>query len=198
MIKGNRLYDLYCTARCHFLLRLWIRGLYTPPDRKILERIFIPNLANDVTCERVLFVGTATYCNYEYAFKQKEFVTIDPDPVATNGGGARHIIDKLANLGLYYPEDYFDLIILSGVLGWGLNEAAEIEASLMVCFRHLRPGGRMLIGLNETGAPAPVCLNAIEALTRFKPTNLPTMSVSRMDFAHPFDRDFTYAMFKRP
>lgn len=197
MIKRSRLYDVYYTARCHFLLRLWARGLYTPPDRKLLERIFIPNLANDPSYGRMLFVGTATYCNYERAFKHKEFVTIDPDPVAAVGGG-RHIVDRLANLGLYYPEYYFDLIILNGVLGWGLNEASDIEVTMQVCFRHLRAGGRMLIGLNEKGAPAPVCLYAIDALGAFEPVNLPAMSVPRIDFEHPFDGDFTYAMFKRP
>ncbi len=194
----NRLYDLYYTVRCHLLLRLWGRGLYTPPDRKLLERVFIPNLANDPSYGRVLFVGTATYCNYEHAFRHKEFVTIDPDPVAVAGGAARHIVDRLANLGSYFPENHFDLIMLNGVLGWGLNDAPDIETSLQVGFGHLRPGGRMLVGLNEKGAPAPVCLAAIDALRSFNPVNLPGMSVSRLDFEHPFDRDFTYAMFERP
>ncbi len=198
MIKGSRLYDLFYALRCHLLLRLWARGLYTPPDRKLLERVFIPNLANDPSYERVLFVGTATYCNYEDAFKEKEFATMDPDPAAAAGGAARHFVDRLANLGLYYPRDHFDLIILNGVLGWGLNEASEIEASVQVCFSHLRSGGRMLVGLNEKGAPAPVCLAEIDALRSFNPVNLPGMSVPRLDFDHPFDRDFTYAMFERP
>jgi len=31
----------------------------------------------------------------------------------------------------------------------------------------------------------------------YEPCNLPTMTVVRMNFSHPFDHDFTFAMFKR-
>lgn len=169
-----------------------------PPDRKLLERVFLPNLASDPSVRRILFVGTANYCNYGNVFRGSEYVTIDPSQAGAQGGGQKHIMDRLANLGSYYPKEYFDLIILNGVLGWGLDDPDDIETSMWTCFTHLHSGGRLLIGLNETGGPKPVCLCSIDALKAFSPYNLPTMSVSRLDFDHPFDRDFTYAMYQRP
>jgi SAM-dependent methyltransferase len=192
---ASPLRDFLFKLRCHLLLRLWTRGLYLPPDRRFLERIFIPQLAADPTIKRVLFVGVAGYCDYRDRFPNAEFTTIDPQ--VTPEGRTHHIQDRLINLGQYYPMEYFDLIILNGVLGWGLNEMAEINGSLKVCHERLRIGGKLLIGLNETGAPAKITLNSIETLSQYMPYNLPSMDTQRLDFSHPFDHDFTFAMFKR-
>lgn len=181
--------------RCHLLLRLWTRGLYLPPDRRLLEHVFIPQLAADQGIKRILFVGVADYCDYRQRFPDAEFITIDPQ--VSPEGRTGHIQDRLINLGQYFASEHFDLIILNGVLGWGLNELSEINATLKVCHACLRKGGKLLIGLNETGAPAKVELNSIEALGLYEPCNLPTMTVVRMDFSHPFDHDFTFAMYGR-
>lgn len=187
--------DFLFKMRCHLLLRLWTRGLYLPPDRRLLERVFIPELAADKNIRRILFVGVAGYCDYRQRFPDAEFTTIDPQ--VHSEGRINHIQDRLIHLDRYFPAEHFDLIILNGVLGWGLNEMPEIDATLKICHERLRKGGKLLIGLNETGAPARVELNSIEALSLYEPNNLPTMAVTRMDFSHPFDHDFTFAMFKR-
>jgi hypothetical protein len=189
--------DIPFKLRLRFLLKLWQWGIYKPPDRRLLERAFLPALSADPDIKRVLFVGVANYCDYRRCFERAEYITIDPNVQPGAAGGKEHIQDTLQNLGRHFPKDHFDLIILNGVIGWGLNDPGEIERAIQAAHIHLRDCGMLLIGLNETGGPVRASLNSIRSLVLFVPVNLPTLSVSRIDFAHPFDRDFTFAMFQK-
>lgn len=182
--------------RIHLLIKLWTSGLYLPPDRRLLERVFIPAFAGSPDIKRVLFVGVADYCDYRNHFNRGEYITIDPNVPAGPDGRGKHIQDTLQNLGHHFSKHHFDLIIMNGVLGWGLNDPDDIELAIQACHAHLQKGGLLLIGLNETGGPAKVSLNSIKALAMFESCNLPTMQSYRIDFAHPFDHDFTFAMFR--
>jgi hypothetical protein len=133
----------------------WKRGRYTPPDRKVLEEEILPLLASEEGVERILSVGVAWYTKgYEAAFtsKGKSFTTLDVDPERSSFGSQRsqHITGDVRDLErLVMIEDAFDLILLNGVIGYGLDDPKDVDAALVACHARLKRGGTLVIGINE-------------------------------------------------
>lgn len=132
----------------------WRRGRYTPPDRKLLEAEILPELARDPAVHRVLFVGVAWYTrSYESIFARanKKFVTLDHDASRADAGSSmQHVIGELVDLTrLVPPEDAFDAIVVNGVIGYGLDDPAAVDAALIACRDRLVKGGTLILGVNE-------------------------------------------------
>ena len=100
-------------------------------DRMILEQVILPSLARTIAIQKVLFVGCAAYTQqYEEIFGDKEYWTIDPKRVKKKYGSKRHIVDSITKIETYITKNYFDVIIMNGVIGFGLNRIADIEQAL--------------------------------------------------------------------
>ena len=116
-------------------------------DRFWLEQRAFPYFQARPEYRRVLFVGVAYYTkHYGRFFTDQEFWTIEPDREQRRFGSQRHITDVVQHLPLYVPDDFFDLIVLNGVIGWGLNDPDDIEEAYAACHRSLRSGGILLVG----------------------------------------------------
>jgi SAM-dependent methyltransferase len=132
----------------------WLMGVYLPPDRRLLERVILPWFANQAWCRRVLFVGVRFYVrHYPRLFRGREYVTIDRNPRTRWFGGPRHIVDSIEHVDRHYPAGYFDLVVLNGVLGWGIDDLDSAGVALGACERSLRPGGHFVVGANEARMP---------------------------------------------
>ena len=108
-------------------------------DRMILEQVILPSLASTMTIEKILFVGCAAYTQqYEEIFRDKEYWTIDPKRVKKKYGSKRHIVDSITKIETYIPKNYFDVIIMNGVIGFGLNRIADIEQAINACYCYTR------------------------------------------------------------
>jgi hypothetical protein len=70
-------------------------------------------------------------------FKTKEYWTIDPKHVKRKYGSAHHIMDSITNIELYVARNYSDVIMMNGVIGYGLNRAEEIEQAVEACYEVL-------------------------------------------------------------
>lgn len=139
------------------------------PHRLPLEKAVFPYFVNDVEYKRILFVGcSVSTLWYEKIFKTKEYWTIDIDPQKARLGAKHHIIDSLKNLSHYFAEDYFDVIFLNGVIGWGLNDTAETEASIEACYKCLRPLGKIVIGWNDIPERCPFKIDDLLSLKKFR------------------------------
>jgi SAM-dependent methyltransferase len=137
-------------------------------DRDILENIIIPYFISINVCQKILFVGVDWYTfQYESFFINKEFWTIDKDKAKKRYGSKRHIIDSLRNIDKYFEVNYFDLIILNGVFGWGLKEKKDVEKSFDQCYNFLRSGGYLIIGWNDIPEVKPFPMDQIYSLTKF-------------------------------
>src|SRR5262245_31683246 len=89
-------------------------------DRSILEGMVLPYFADDQTVQKILFVGCAAYTkSYENIFRDKEYWTIDPKRVKKKYGSTRHIVDSITKIDRYIARDYFHVIIMNGVIGYG-------------------------------------------------------------------------------
>ena len=135
-------------TRC--LLYAWMLGFYLPPDRKVLEETILPYYAKKFDGGRILFVGVRAYVfHYKRIFQNCEYITIDNRPSSRLFGVENHRVGQIENLGDFFAPEYFDLIVMNGVIGWGLNDESLINQGLEVCFERLKPGGELLLGVNE-------------------------------------------------
>ena len=141
----------------------------TSNDRLILEEVILPHFAKDMSCQKILFVGCAAYTQwYEELFQQKEYWTIDPKKVKRKYGSERHITDNIAHIGRYVAKNYFDVIVINGVIGFGLNRLGDIEQAIDACYEVLAHQGILLVGWNDTAQRTPIDIRATHAVSKFR------------------------------
>lgn len=147
----------------------WKRGKYTPPDRALFEGEILPLLAKDA--RRVLSVGVAWYTRrYGDAFRDAHFATMDIDPARAEFGAKDHRTGDVRDLETLFPEP-FDLVLMNGVIGYGLNDADSVDAGLRACAARLVPGGTLVLGINEE-KPTNVDPRSVPAHRLFEPRKL--------------------------
>ena len=134
------------------------------PDRTFLENVLLPELANLLReHDRVLFVGLDYYTtSYGAFFNKQEFHTIDV--VCWRRVYSRNGIHKtqdLKTLTNAYPPNYFQLIIVNGIFGFGIDDSAGIAKSLKEASQCLRPGGYILVGWNPGRKSLPLSFDFI-------------------------------------
>lgn len=155
-------------------------------DRRVLEQVILPEYASRPDVARILFVGCAAYTQrYGQFFGDREYWTIDPVARRRRYGSSRHVVDTLQNLGRHAAPEYFDLIVCNGVLGWGLNTAADADAALAACFKHLRAGGHLLLGWNNIAPRNSVLPENIPAGRRFEAGDFGPARTGRMEINAP-------------
>jgi hypothetical protein len=138
-------------------------------DRMILEQVILPSFVSTITIQKVLFVGCAAYTQqYKEIFREKEYWTIDPKRVKKKYGSERHIVDSIAKIERYITKNYFDVIIMNGVIGFGLNRIGDIERAINACYATLASQGILLVGWNDTARRIPIDIRAIHALGNFR------------------------------
>jgi hypothetical protein len=83
-------------------------------------------------------------------------------------GSKRHIIDSITKIETYITKNYFDVIIMNGVIGFGLNRIADIEQAINACYSILASQGILLVGWNDTARRTPTDVRGIHALRKFR------------------------------
>lgn len=138
-------------------------------DRRVLERVVIPELAARDDATRVLFVGSDSYTrHYERLFEGKDYWTLDRDRRKRRYGSRQHVVDSLENLGRHFPAGSLDAILCNGVFGWGLDRREDAEAAFEACWTALHPGGLLVFGWNDRPENRPFPPYELEALRRFE------------------------------
>jgi len=138
-------------------------------DRHILEKTILPYFDIHEHYQKILFVGCSAYTQrYEQIFPTREYWTIDSKDIKRKYGSSRHIVDSIVNLEKYFGNNYFDLIIMNGVIGFGLDQALDIERALEACFQGLDAEGVLVLGWNDDRKRMPIKFEAIQALKKFR------------------------------
>lgn len=166
-------------------------------DRRLLEQVLLPYFAKEGAFARVLFVGCDWYTSdYERLFAGKEYWTLEKEPRRRKHGAARHVTDALVNLGAHFREGHFDLILVNGVLGWGLDDREEAEASLGACGLALREGGVLVLGWNDVAEKRPLPPEQSQSLARLRPWVFPPLGAAR--HATATANRHTFSFYVRP
>lgn len=152
-----------------FVFDLRVLGL---PDRIYLEQYLLPAFAN-LGERRVLFVGTAWFTErYAKIFEQPGncYSTLDRSSRAKGGASDRHYIADLRDIAVLFQPGAFNLVIVNGVFGFGLDKPEDILAALKAVHRVLCPGGHLLLGWNQDRTADPLTSECL--LDGYKPANI--------------------------
>lgn len=199
MVLTPPLVNPFRWAKAEVLHFAWKQGRYTPPDRRVLEEDVLPTLALEPGNDRILSVGVAWYTRrYADAFVGKEYVTLDHDPARSSFGAARHVTAELRDLEQHVPESApFDVILMNGVIGYGLDTASDVDQALRACAARLRKDGTLVIGLNEE-RPTNVDPLTVSAHALFAPRPFGRWTSGRVMVPVPFrERTHTFLFWRK-
>jgi len=169
-----------------------------PRDRRLLEDVILAHHAARPPPRSVLFVGVARgQRDYPSLFRGHRFITADLDPASARYGSSQgHHIACASELDRCLDAASFDLAVMNGVIGWGLNDAAVADRAMGGLHRLLRPGGELVLGWNERPGRRPFDPLALPAMRRFEACVFEPLGSGLVDV--PGWRRHRYAFFRRP
>lgn len=151
-------------------------------DRDVLEREIFPALEAEAQWRRVLFVGCHWYTwHYPKLLPSKEFVTIEINPARRRYGASIHVVDSVENLHRHFEKASFDIVIMTGVIGWGLDDPDGANQALQEIRDVLQPNGLLLLGCDSAREHAPFDVLELSAMEKFQPWTFPAWGSHRKD-----------------
>jgi SAM-dependent methyltransferase len=146
--------------------RVWLesRCISRLPDRELLLGRILPELSKPGIT--MLWVGCQPYTRPYLEVIERlgaKCWTLDIDPLARRWGHPRrHIVGDLQKVGTLYSPLQFDVALVNGVFGYGLNTKDRQSEAIAGLARVLKPGGLLMLGWNTHRASDPLRLPAIE------------------------------------
>lgn len=143
-------------------------------DRIVLEHQIFKHYAANPEIRNILFVGCdADTAGYQTHFKDRRYVTLEPNVDNRSFGATEHIVGTMENMGSHIPAGSLDLILCNGVFGWGLDEKENCEKAFAAAHVALKPSGQLVIGWNDVPRRCPFPLESITSLSRFRKFDFP-------------------------
>ena len=171
----------------------WKNGRWrlATPDRVFLEDVIVPGFLAMDGIDRVLDIGVAWYTrSYPRLFSGVDYWTVDVDPAKQRIAGRNHHTVSATHLTDAFSPGTFDLVVCNGVIGWGLNNPADVEKGLDACADVMRPGGWLVVGWNDTGGHRVEGLDGLLE-KRFRREVFPPVQadhyIPETPYAHRFD-----------
>jgi SAM-dependent methyltransferase len=118
---------------------------------------------------------------------------MDFDPKRKKWGAKNHLTGDAADVGELFAKDYFDVVFMNGVFGWGLNEPKQIEKSFAGIYKILKPGGFFVLGYNDWDV-LPMQPTEIKALKKLKPFVFPPLQTEKFKC---INGEHTYRFYKK-
>jgi len=152
-------------------------------DRNVLENIIFPYLLAEYDLKTVLDIGREDYQEfYNVFFKNQELWTLDFNPEHEEFGSPnRHIIDDAVNIKKHFQSEYFDLVLINGVIGWGLDDKEKIEKTIAGIIEILKPNGILVIGWNNFKDIPVINPDSIKTLRGLKPFVFPPLKTDKFE-----------------
>lgn len=137
------------------------------PDRRYLKRTVFPALAA-LHPSRLMNIGVQAYNRIDaraFARVGCEYWTSDIAAEAAQFGAPnRHIVADVRHIADHFQSDFFDVVLLNGVLGHGCNGMAAQEEALASIYSILGPDGVLVVGWNQGTTVDPLELPALSSL----------------------------------
>jgi hypothetical protein len=162
---------LLAPAALSILHRFGIHYALRTADRIFLEQEIIAKLLAPPDIHRVLFAGVEIYTwHYKYLMAGKEMHTIDWDASKKwYGNGPAHKVGSVCDLERFYNARQFDAVIFNGLVGYGLDSAADVDRALTAAHAVLRDDGLLIIGWNNTPSHLTFPLDELPGYRLFSP-----------------------------
>lgn len=175
-----------------------MRRAFATPDRRLLENCILPHYAAACRPQAVLFVGTRWYTQwYEDIFDGHLYRTIDIDRRAARFGSRQgHVVGCATRTATHFPPASFDVVVVNGVFGWGLDQRPQVEAAVRGFFAVLKDGGELVIGWNDVVGRRPLPFADIIVAHGFVP--VPFEPLGRHLIEVPGGNRHRYQFFRKP
>jgi SAM-dependent methyltransferase len=114
--------------------------------------------------------------------------TLEIDPEQRRWGHPeRHTVGDLQKVGALYPFGHFDVALVNGVFGWGLDTVDGQNEAVAGLARIMKPGGMLMLGWNTDRSSDPTKLPAIEQF--FIPSHCPGLAgrITIPEVTHVYD-----------
>jgi SAM-dependent methyltransferase len=160
-------------------------------DRRYLTKTIFPALVL-AKPHRVLFVGCREYtARYGKRLTRAgiEYWTTDVDPAAALWGQkGHHIVCDITNIDNACSVASFDMVLLNGVFGNGVDEESAMNQAVKAIACILKPKGMLLIGWeSEKRHPDPLELEAVAMYFRREPVLALPLRKTFLDNDHVYD-----------
>jgi SAM-dependent methyltransferase len=133
------------------------------PDRVMLVNKILPRLSEPGVT--MLWVGCRRYTRrYPVMIERRGALcyTLEIDPAARRWGHPeRHTVGDLQKVAALYLPEQFDVALVNGVFGWGLNTLHGQNEAIEGLARVLKPGGLLMLGWNTDRSCDPCKLPAV-------------------------------------
>lgn len=113
---------------------------------------------------------------------------LDIDPSAAQFGARnRHVTASILDVHQYFDSSFFDIVMLNGVFGWGINSREDQDKALQCIREVLRPGGVLLLGWDtDRSEDTFVALAAAHGFSYRNPMGLPNRVQFKTSY-HTYD-----------
>ena len=112
--------------------------------RGVLEHIY-----KTIKKKRILYIGVAEYSNdVKILEENNKVISIDKDMLKGKFGAKKHYCMSISGI-VDFPDNYFDLVIMVGVHGYGLNNIEDLLKSFDNIKRILKYNGNLILTLNN-------------------------------------------------
>jgi SAM-dependent methyltransferase len=151
------------------------RRVLRQPDRQCMDALILPAVVAQKH-KRVLWVGCQPYTSHyaKWFAHAEEYWTMDVLPEMRKFGCAeRHIVGSVLESDRFFKAGQFDLVLLNGVFGFGVDAIPDQERTLQSLHKVMSPNALLVVGWNIGYIPDPVQLDAARRL--FRPTQLPPL-----------------------
>ena len=132
------------------------------PDRMFLVNQILPGLSEPGVT--MLWVGCRRYTRrYPVIIERRGAIcwTLEIDPAAQRWGHpSRHTVGDLQKVGGLYRPGQFEVALVNGVFGYGLNTLQGQNEAVAGLARILKPGGMLVLGWNTDRCADPCELPA--------------------------------------
>lgn len=160
------------------------------PARRYFEKTLIPKLGAS-GINNVLFVGVGPYTwHYSKLFKAEgiSFITLDLRPEAAIWGSPEgHITCDIQDVSKHAGDMRFDLVILMGVIGYGVNDPETARNMLTAATSLLNSDGRILVACESRFG-----IDPIETGSRCTPALTPVASYGMQGSVKIPDYDYSF------
>lgn len=165
-------------------------------DREVLETIIFPYILSHQNPKKILDIGREHYQKfYNEFFFGRELWTLDRHKWKKRYGSQNHVTGNVKKLDEYFKKNQFDLVVMNGVFGWGLNKEKDIEKTFRDVYNILKKGGLFVLGWNDRPGLRPMLLKDIPALKKFKQVVFPPLSKHQFRCKTGYH---TYNFYKKP
>jgi len=161
----------YILIRLGFTFYQTDRFFVGSDERRLLETLILPWYSTRPGFNNVVFTGGQWYTmGYRKLFKNSRFRVMEICPKAARRYGGKDVInDSCANSEACFEPDSLDLVLFTGVFGFGLDTLEELTDALNGFYRALRPGGELLFSLDDIPGHVPFDPLVTPAMKQFEP-----------------------------